>query len=48
MSGHRSGELSAGGADFTVVGIEAVLPNGKGTTYGVEFFMQQNLMNIFC
>jgi hypothetical protein len=36
--------LANQGADFTAVGNEAVLSNGKGTTYGVEFFMQQKLI----
>ena len=36
--------LANQGADFTAVGNEAVLSNGKGNTYGVEFFMQQKLI----
>jgi hypothetical protein len=36
--------LANQGADFTAVGNEAVLSNGKGTTYGIEFFMQQKLI----
>ena len=36
--------LANQGADFTVVGNEAVISNGKGATYGVEFFMQQKLI----
>lgn len=36
--------LANQGADFTAVGNEAVISNGKGTTYGVEFFMQQKLI----
>ena len=36
--------LANQGADFTAVGNEAVISNGIGTTYGVEFFMQQKLI----
>lgn len=36
--------LANQGADFTAVGNEAVLSNGKGKTYGVEFFAQQKLI----
>jgi TonB dependent receptor/CarboxypepD_reg-like domain/TonB-dependent Receptor Plug Domain len=36
--------LANQGADFTAVGNEAVLSNGKGTTYGLEFFAQQKLI----
>ena len=36
--------LANQGADFTAVGNEAVLSNGKGTTYGVELFVQQKLI----
>ncbi|MEO8855290.1 MAG: hypothetical protein ABI359_16015, partial [Ginsengibacter sp.] len=36
--------LANQGADFTAVGNEAVLSNGKGTTYGIEFFVQQKLI----
>ncbi len=35
------------GGDFGVVGNEDVITNGKGTTYGVEFFAQQKLTNRF-
>lgn len=37
--------LANQGADFTAVGNEAVLSNGKGNTYGVELFIQQKLIN---
>ena len=33
------------GADFNVLGNEAVITNGKGNTYGVEFFAQKKLTN---
>ncbi|MEO8416596.1 MAG: TonB-dependent receptor [Ginsengibacter sp.] len=36
--------LANQGADFSAVGNEAVLSNGKGTTYGLEFFAQQKLI----
>ena len=36
--------LANQGADFTAVGNEAVLSNGKGATYGVELFVQQKLI----
>jgi hypothetical protein len=39
--------LSNLGADFNVVGNEAVRTNGKGASYGVEFFAQQKLSNRF-
>ncbi len=36
--------LANQGADFSAVGNEAVLSIGKGTTYGVELFVQQKLI----
>ena len=39
--------LSNLGADFNVVGNEAVRTNGEGASYGVEFFAQQKLSNRF-
>lgn len=36
--------LANQGADFSAVGNEAVLSNGKGITYGLEFFVQQKLI----
>jgi len=36
--------LANQGADFSAVGNEAVLSKGKGTTYGVELFVQQKLI----
>jgi hypothetical protein len=36
--------LANQGADYSAVGNEAVLSNGKGTTYGVELFVQQKLI----
>lgn len=35
------------GADYNVVGNEAIITNGKGHAYGVEFFAQQKLTNRF-
>lgn len=35
------------GSDFNVLGNEAVITNGKGNTYGVEFFAQKKLTNRF-
>jgi hypothetical protein len=35
------------GGDFGVIGNEEVITNGKGTTYGVEFFAQQKLTKRF-
>jgi hypothetical protein len=35
------------GADFNVLGNEAVITNGKGNTYGVEIFAQKKLTNKF-
>lgn len=35
------------GADFNVLGNEAVITNGKGNTYGIEFFAQKKLTNKF-
>lgn len=35
------------GGDFAVVGNEAVVTNGKGTTYGFELFAQQKLTKKF-
>ena len=35
------------GTDFTLLGNEAVNTNGKGKTYGIEFFAQQKLTNRF-
>lgn len=39
--------LSNLGADFTVLGNEAVVTNGLGKTYGIEFFAQKKLTNKF-
>ena len=39
--------LSNLGADFNVLGNEAVVTNGKGRSYGVEFFAQQKLTKRF-
>ncbi|HOZ80135.1 MAG TPA: TonB-dependent receptor [Ferruginibacter sp.] len=39
--------LSNLGNDFTVLGNEAVVTNGKGRAYGVEFFAQKKLTNRF-
>ena len=39
--------LSNLGGDFTVVGNEAVRTNGKGYSYGIEFFAQQKLSKHF-
>lgn len=39
--------LSNLGADFNVVGNEAVSTNGKGASYGIEFFAQQKLSTRF-
>ena len=36
--------LANQGADYSAVGNEAVLSKGKGTTYGVELFVQQKLI----
>ena len=36
--------LANQGADYSAVGNEAVLSNGKGTAYGVELFVQQKLI----
>ncbi|MEO7835675.1 MAG: TonB-dependent receptor, partial [Ginsengibacter sp.] len=36
--------LANQGADFTAVGNEAVLSDGKGKTFGMEFFVQQKLI----
>lgn len=35
------------GTDFTLLGNEAVNTNGKGKTYGAEFFVQKKLTNKF-
>jgi len=35
------------GADFTLLGNEAVNSNGKGKAYGVEFYVQKKLTNKF-
>ncbi|MEN9547495.1 MAG: hypothetical protein RIR12_86 [Bacteroidota bacterium] len=35
------------GTDFTLLGNEAVLTNGKGKAYGMEFFAQKKLTNNF-
>jgi hypothetical protein len=35
------------GTDFTLLGNEAVLTNGKGKAYGIEFFAQKKLTNKF-
>ena len=35
------------GADFNVLGNEAVITNGKGNTYGLELFAQKKLTNRF-
>jgi outer membrane receptor for ferrienterochelin and colicin len=39
--------LSNLGADFNVLGNEAVVTNGKGRSYGIEFFAQQKLTKRF-
>ena len=39
--------LSNLGADFNVLGNEAVITNGRGKTYGVEFFVQKKLTDRF-
>jgi hypothetical protein len=39
--------LSNMGSDFNVLGNEPIISNGKGRTYGVEFFAQQKLTNRF-
>lgn len=39
--------LSNLGADFNVLGNEAVTTNGKGRSYGIEFFAQQKLTKRF-
>ncbi|MEO8796169.1 MAG: TonB-dependent receptor [Daejeonella sp.] len=35
------------GTDFTALGNEAVITNGKGQTYGIEFFAQKKLTDKF-
>ncbi len=39
--------LSNLGNDFSVLGNEAVITNGKGRAYGIEFFAQKKLTNRF-
>jgi hypothetical protein len=39
--------LANRGGDFNVLGNEAVVSNGKGKTYGIEFFAQQKLTKRF-
>lgn len=39
--------LSNLGSDFNVLGNEAVITNGKGRAYGIEFFAQKKLSNRF-
>ena len=39
--------LANRGGDFNVLGNEAVVSNGKGKTYGLEFFAQQKLTKRF-
>ena len=39
--------LSNLGADFNVLGNEAVITNGRGKTYGIEFFVQKKLTDRF-
>lgn len=39
--------LSNLGTDFTALGNEAVITNGKGKAYGFEFFVQKKLTNRF-
>ena len=39
--------LSNLGGDFSILGNEPIISNGKGRTYGFEFFAQQKLTNHF-